>query len=73
MRPPDRIMIDGRAYSWRRIVKLRRLQVEAWKASRPRQSALFELREDRRSSAERTAAGRFEESILLAWLSERPD
>ena len=44
MSRPDKIIIDGRAYRWRDIVELRRQQLEAWKAARPEQPALFALR-----------------------------
>ena len=70
MKMPDRVMIEGRAYSWKAILELRRAQLEEWKASQPRQAALFELKEDRRPAAERNAAGRYQEPTLLAWLAE---
>ena len=53
MKRPDTIMIEGRAYSWRAILELRRAQLEAWKAAQPTQPALFKLQEDRRQLAER--------------------
>ena len=53
MKAPDTIVIDGRAYSWKRILELRREQIDAWKASQPRQPALFELKDDSRPEAER--------------------
>lgn len=68
MRRPDTIIIDGHAFSWRRIVELRRAQIAAWKAAQPQQPALFELIEDCRPKAERTAAGRYQEPTLLALL-----
>ena len=68
MRPavakPDTFVIDGHAFSWRRISELRRQQLEAWEASQPRQLALFALQEDCRPPAERTAAGRYREPSL---------
>lgn len=70
MRKPDTIIVDGRAYSWRRLVELRRQQIEAWRAARPQQLALFELKEDRRSLAERNAAGRYSEPTLLSWTQD---
>lgn len=70
MKIPDRIVIDGRAYSWKSILELRRAQLEEWKAARPQQPALFALMEDRRPSAERAAAGRYQEPTLLAWLTD---
>ncbi len=48
MSRPDKIVIDGRAYRWRDIVELRRQQLEAWKAARPEQPALFALKVDSR-------------------------
>jgi len=51
MRKPDTIIIGGRAYSWRAILEIRRQQVEAWKAARPQQRVLFDLKEDRRPEA----------------------
>jgi hypothetical protein len=71
MKRPDIIIIEGRAYSWRVILELRRQQIEAWKAAQPQQPALFALREDCRPKAERTAAGRYREPTLLALLQER--
>ena len=70
MKKPDIIVIDGRAYSWRAILALRREQIEAWKAARPEQPALFKLKCDRRPECERTAAGRYREPSLLALLSD---
>ena len=62
---PDTILIGGHAYSWRQLCELRRQQVEAWRASRPRQPALFELKDDCRPVTDRTAAGRYREPSLL--------
>jgi len=62
---PDTILIDGHGYSWQRICELRRQQLEAWKAEQARQLALFELKEDSRPEAERTA-GRYLEPTLFA-------
>jgi hypothetical protein len=69
MRKPDTIIIDGRAYSWRALCELREQQLTAWRSSRPAQPALFDLKTDCRPPAERTAAGRFDQPTLLAWLS----
>jgi hypothetical protein len=66
MAKPDIILIDGQAYSWRQLVERRRQQIEAWRDTKPQQLALFELREDCRPPAERTAAGRYREPTLLA-------
>jgi hypothetical protein len=70
MKAPDTIVIDGRAYSWKRLLELRRDQLEAWKAAQPRQPALFELKDDSRPEAERTAAGRYLEPTLLTFLAD---
>lgn len=64
-RLPDAIVIDGRAYSWRRLCELRRQQIEGWKTALPRQPALFALKDDRRPAADRTAAGRYAEPSLF--------
>jgi hypothetical protein len=70
MKRPDTIIIEGRAYSWRAILELRRRQLEEWKAAQPRQPALFDLKDDRRPVPERTAAGRYREPTLLALLQD---
>ncbi len=70
MRKPDTIMIDGRVFSWRRILELRRAQIEAWKTAQPQQPALFALKDDRRPEPERSAAGRYREPTLLALLQD---
>jgi hypothetical protein len=44
---------------------MRRQQLEEWKAAQPSQPALFELKEDYRPAAERTAAGRYCEPTLF--------
>lgn len=66
MAKPDTIIVDGHALSWRRIAELRRQQLEAWQAEQARQLALFELKDDCRPEAERTAAGRYLEPTLFA-------
>ena len=63
MTAPRFIVIDGKRHLWRDILKLRREQVRA--AAKALQPALFELLEDRRPPAERTAAGRFMEPTLF--------
>lgn len=65
-RLPDTIVIDGRAYSWRALLELRRQQIEAWRKSQPVQPALFPLKDDSRPKPERTAAGRYAEPTLLS-------
>jgi len=63
---PDTIIVDGRAFSWQRLMELRGQQLEAWKASQARQLALFERKDDSRPMASRTAAGRYREPTLFA-------
>jgi hypothetical protein len=62
---PDTLILDGHAYRWQQLCELRRAQLEAWHAAQPRQLALFELREDCRPPAERTAARRYREPTLF--------
>jgi hypothetical protein len=68
---PDTLIIDGRAYSWQALCDLRRQQLEAWRAAQPTQLALFELKNDTRPIADRTAAGRYEQPSLLGDMRER--
>jgi hypothetical protein len=56
------IVIDGKRYAWKEILKLRR---EQWKAARQRQLTLFELKDDSRPASQRTAEGRFAEPTLF--------
>jgi len=65
---PRFIEIDGRPHLWRDLLQQRRQQLAA--ARQAAQPALFELREDCRPPAERTAAGRYREPSLFA---ERPE
>lgn len=65
MKKPDVIIIEGRAYSWRRIAELRRRQLEAWKAAKGEQPALFRLETDCRPAPARSAAGRYREPLLF--------
>jgi len=60
---PKFIEIDGRRYLWRDVLRLRKEQVQA--AARAKQPALFELLDDSRPRAERTAAGRYREPSLF--------
>jgi len=60
---PRFILIDGKRHLWRDVLRLRREQMRA--AANARQPALFELKDDRRPSAERTAAGRYLEPSLF--------
>jgi hypothetical protein len=66
MAKPDTILIGGHAYSWQQLCELRRQQLEARQAAQPRQLAMFELKDDCRPEAERTAAGRYQEPTLFA-------
>jgi hypothetical protein len=68
----DTIIIDGHAYSWRRILELRRQQLEAWRAAQPKQPSLFDLKEDRRPVLKRSAAGRYWGPTLLSLLQDDP-
>jgi hypothetical protein len=70
MASSDSIIFDGHAYSWRQVCEVRRRQIEARRLAQSQQLALFELREDCRPKAERTASGRYEEPSLLTWTSE---
>jgi hypothetical protein len=65
MAKPDTIIVDGHALSWHRLVELRRQQLEAWKADQCRQLTLFDLKDDCRPEAERTAGGRYREPTLF--------
>jgi hypothetical protein len=58
------IEIDGKRYLWRDLLRLRREQKKDHALAR--QTALFELKEDRRPAAERTAARRYEEPSLFS-------
>jgi hypothetical protein len=64
MRAPRFIEIDGRRHLWREVLELRREQKQA--CANAVQPALFELREDRRQPADRTAAGRYLEPLLFS-------
>jgi len=71
MTKPDILIVDGHAFSWRRILELRRRQLEAWRTEQLRQLVLFELKEDRRPQAERTAAGRYQQPTLFAVMTAK--
>lgn len=63
MSAPRCLVLDGKAYVWRELVKLRRAQIaEHVKAQQP---PLFALREDCRPQTARTAAGRYREPSLF--------
>lgn len=72
MAKPDILIVDGHAFSWQRIVELRKQQLEAWNAEQCRQHALFKLTEDCRPATERTAAGRYREPTHFSMLMEPP-
>ena len=55
------IEIDGKRYAWKDILQKRREQ----RHLAPPQPTLFELKEDARPPAERTAAGRYLEPTLF--------
>ena len=59
---PASILIDGKRYLWKDILKLRR---EQRKAARPPQLTLFDLKEDSRPASQRTAEGRYSEPTLF--------
>ncbi|MDB5603407.1 MAG: hypothetical protein JWP25_307 [Bradyrhizobium sp.] len=63
---PEIVIVDGHAFSWQRLRGLRRQQLEARQGAQPRQLALFELKDDCRPAAERTAAGRYAEPTFFA-------
>jgi hypothetical protein len=58
------IEIDGKRHLWRDILQLRRAQKIA--QTRAQQPALFELKDDFRPAAERSAAGRYKEPSLFS-------
>lgn len=58
------IEIDGKRYLRREVLQLRREQRKAH--ARAQQPTLFELKDDRRPVAERSAAGRYQEPSLFS-------
>jgi hypothetical protein len=56
------IVIEGKRYAWKEILRLRREQIQA---THKRQLALFEMKEDRRPASQKTADGRFSEPTLF--------
>jgi hypothetical protein len=70
MRKPDTIFVEVHAFSWRRLVELRRQQLAAWQADQARQLALFELKHNCRPEAGRTVAGRYQEPSLHDLISK---
>jgi len=56
------IVIGGVRYEWKEILRLRREQV---RAAQKKQLALFEMKDDRRPTSQKTADGRFFEPTLF--------
>lgn len=67
---PRVIVIDGKAYVWRDLVKMRREQLQAH--AKCKQLALFELKDDYRPEAHRTASGRYRQPSLFREHSPQP-
>ena len=61
------IEIDGKRYLWRDLLQLRREQKKAF--AQAQQPALFELKDDRRPEADRSASGRYREPLLFSAMS----
>jgi hypothetical protein len=57
------IVLDGKAYSWRQILEIRKEQRRA--ARSQEQPTLFELREDSRPPSQQSASGRYLEPTLF--------
>jgi hypothetical protein len=62
---PDILIVDEHSFNWQRLCELRKQQLDAWRESQARQLALFELKEDCRPAAERSASGRYEAPTML--------
>ncbi len=60
---PRHIVIDGKAYVWRDLVRMRREQLRA--QAQRKQFTLFEMKEDCRPETHRTASGRYRQPSLL--------
>ena len=58
---PKLILIDGKMYLWKDILRLRREQ----RTPEPIQPALFELKADARPASQRKADGRYQEPTLF--------
>ena len=59
---PKSIEIDGKRYSWRDILKLRR---EQKKEARKAQLLLFDLKTDVRPASQQSVDGRYQEPTLF--------
>lgn len=57
------IIIDGKVYEWKHILRLRRQQMQD--GQRSSQLTLFELKEDHRPASQCTADGRYSEPTLF--------
>jgi hypothetical protein len=57
-------------YDWRRLCELRKAQIEARRAARGRQLAMFDLNNDFRPAAERTTGSRHREPTPFAPIPE---
>jgi len=66
MTHPRYLVIDGKAYLWRELIRMRREQLQT--IANARQLTLFELKEDSRPETHRTAAGRHLEPSLFTVL-----
>jgi len=64
MSAPRFIDTDGKRYLWRDALQMRREQLKA--RVRSEQPVLFQLKDDCRPPAERTAAGRYREPSLFS-------
>jgi hypothetical protein len=61
----DTFILEGRAFSWKALRDMRRAQLEAMRAARGSQPALFALVEDCRPPSQRNASGRYAEPLLF--------
>ena len=57
------VVLDGKAYSWKQLLQLRREQRE--RERKERQPTLFELREDHRPRSQKTASDRYLQPTLF--------
>ena len=66
MTNPSYIVLNGRAYVWHELLRMRREQLNA--IVQAKQLTLFEVKEDARPAIHRTAAGRYLEPSLFSIL-----
>lgn len=45
MAKPETLIVDGHAFSWKRLLELRRQQLEEWHSEQCWQPTLFELKD----------------------------